>query len=243
MAKVPRTNGVSTIKPLLALGYTQAQLSRMFQVDTCTTSVWVRTNRVGERCVGRVRHIPELKGRVTPEALRPDLDEGRMRVVSLMAKEWDKAERDVNRPKETPGERKPGTGVHDSPRGGVQVAVRKRASKRKARGDSVVAAAVAAVDAADTAVASAPRRKRATKRSADAAGVGVAADAAPRRKRPSRRSKQQVTADVAAAAVVGADVDPVDPVDAVDPDDQLPLPGMDAPPPPDTGDDDSVTFA
>ena len=42
-------------------GFTQAQLSRLFQVDSATVWTWKQTQRIGERVVGRANYIPELK--------------------------------------------------------------------------------------------------------------------------------------------------------------------------------------
>lgn len=95
----------SGIQLLLSEGFTQAQLARMFDVDTCTTHQWVRANRIGERMVGRVKFIPELKAKYSPEQLRPDLPPNRIRVTAEAARLWWNDEATKDRAKEVPGER------------------------------------------------------------------------------------------------------------------------------------------
>jgi DNA-binding transcriptional regulator YdaS (Cro superfamily) len=87
---------------LAALGYSQASLARMFDVDTATTNQWHRFNRVGERMLGRVKFIPELKSKVTPAQLRPDLSKERIAASVAEAKEWWAKDANKTRDREQP---------------------------------------------------------------------------------------------------------------------------------------------
>ncbi len=87
-------------KALAVLGFSQASLARMFEVDTATTNQWERLNRVGERMLGRVEFIPELKGKVTAAQLRPDLSKESIAASVANAKAWWAKEADKKRAKE-----------------------------------------------------------------------------------------------------------------------------------------------
>ena len=211
MAKTKKTRAAtaaSSFKPLQALGFTQAQLARMFQVDTCTLSQWARQDRVGAQCVARVRYIPELKGRVAASSLRPDLDASALRRAEALAKDWDTNERDSDRARETPGMRKPygnnGTSSSREPVRSRLPAARKKkvvepVERKAARGARGTVA---------NAVAAAPRKSRA---SASKASSDAPAPQTRSRSRAPRVRTPDAGNDASAPVVDVADVAPHQP--------------------------------
>ena len=64
---------------LTSLGMSQADLSRLFEVDRATVSQWYRLRRIGTHSVGRAARIPLLRKKgITVEKLRPDLSATRL---------------------------------------------------------------------------------------------------------------------------------------------------------------------
>lgn len=76
------------MRALQAVGFSQAQLARMYDVDTATVSQWVRLQRVGEWRVGRTNFIPELRGVITAAEVRPDLDAHELKRSIDEARVW-----------------------------------------------------------------------------------------------------------------------------------------------------------
>jgi DNA-binding transcriptional regulator YdaS (Cro superfamily) len=90
------------IAALLSLGYTQAQLARMFDVDVATVSQWVKFKRIGEWRVGRANFIPEFQGKITARDIRPDLSEDRLQRTHNEAAQWNADKNRKLRAREAP---------------------------------------------------------------------------------------------------------------------------------------------
>lgn len=99
-----RQQDAQGIEALLKLGFTQAQLARMFDADSATINQWLRFGRVGDRLAGRVEFIPELRGKITLATLRPTLTSKQRERTLRNAEQWSACR--MRRIREVPGERR-----------------------------------------------------------------------------------------------------------------------------------------
>ena len=85
----PRTSQEG-LKRLLSLGIKKYHLANMLGVDSSTVSQWVRLKRVGVTSVGRIAVVPQLRERITPFDVRPDVDRETIEQSIAAARAWSK---------------------------------------------------------------------------------------------------------------------------------------------------------
>lgn len=106
--KEQRKQCIAGVEVLLGLGFSQAQLARMFDANTATINQWIRFGRVGAWLVGRILYIPELRTRTTIRQLRPDFAVFDVDRAIARAKAWYETTPSEyrERARETPGIRR-----------------------------------------------------------------------------------------------------------------------------------------